>query len=124
MSESSTLGLAFTAVGAVSAIVAILLYLRTRRFLASAVSVPGVVTAMVESAGSEGGTVYRPVVQFTTVEGQTTTFTEMVGTNPPKHVPGSTVKVMYPPGNPGGARIPGWFRLWFGPGFAGLFAVA
>ena len=123
MSEPSTLGLAFLGIGAVSAIVALLLFMRTRRFLGDAVTVQGLVTGLVESSGGEGGTVWRPVVEFTTVEGQSVTFTDLVGNQPPKYTPGATVQVMYPPGNPQGARIPSWFRLWFLPAFSGLFAV-
>lgn len=70
MSDSSTVGLGLLAAGAVSALIAVALFLRSRRFLGNAVSVQGLVTAMEEGTGSEGGTVYRPVVEFTTVDGQ------------------------------------------------------
>jgi len=123
MTESSTTGLAFLGVGAVSAVAAILLFLRSRRFLEGAVSVQGLVTGISERSGSEGGTVYSPVVQFTTVEGQSLTFTDSVGQSPPKYSEGDTVKVMYPPDKPGAARIPSWFRMWFLSSFSALFAV-
>jgi hypothetical protein len=123
MNGSSTIGLAFLGVGALSLVIGILLYLRTRRFLGSAVSVQGLVTGMVEAQGSEGGTTYKPVVEFTTVDGQAVTFTDLVGSSPPRYAAGTTVKVMYPPGDPQAARIPSWFRLWFLSSFSALFGV-
>jgi hypothetical protein len=123
MSELKTVGLGLIAAGGVSAIVALLLYLRSRRFLEGAVRVQGLVTGLVESTGGESGSVYRPVIEFTTIDGQSVTYTDMVGNNPPKYTPGATVDVMYPPGNPQAARIPSWFRLWFLTSFAALFAV-
>ena len=106
-----------------SLLAAVLLFLRTRRFLSTAVAVSGTVMDMVARSGSEGGVVYSPVVQFTTVEGQAVTFTDSVGRSPPKYTPGDTVKVMYPPGRPEAARIPGWFSLWFLPSFSLLFGL-
>jgi uncharacterized protein DUF3592 len=89
----------------------------------SATAAQGLVTGLEEGSGGEGGTVYRPIVQFTTAEGQVATFTESVGSSPPRYSVGQTVRVVYPPGNPSGARIPSWFGLWFIPAFAALFAV-
>ena len=123
MSSAGTTGLVFGGIGAVSLIVGILLYFSRRRFLKTAVAAQGTVTGHVERSGSEGGTVYSPVVQFTTIEGQTLTFTESVASNPPRHQPGSMVKVLYPPGNPQAARVAGWFGLWFLPTFALLFGL-
>ena len=115
--------LIFVGIGAVSAIAAILLYISRRRFLRDAVSVQGTVTGHAARSSSEGGTSYAPVVQFSTVEGQTHTFTESVASNPPRHQPGASVKVLYPPDNPQAARVAGWFGLWFLPAFSALFAV-
>jgi hypothetical protein len=116
-------GLIFAGVGGVSLLIGILLYISRRRFLRDAVSVPGTVTGHVQRSGSEGGTVYSPVVQFTTMEGQALTFTESVASNPPRHQAGASVKVLYPPGNPQAARVAGWFGLWFLPTFALLFGL-
>ncbi len=118
-----TTGLAFIGVGAVSAIAALLLYMRARRFVENAVRVQGVVTGLAESHSSEGGTTYSPIVQFSTVEGQSHTFTESVSSNPPRYQPGATVNVLYPPDNPQKARVQGWFGLWYLPAFAALFGV-
>lgn len=116
-------GLIFIGIGALSAIIAVLLYMRTRRFLEDAVAVQGTVTGLSAHSSSEGGTTYSPIVQFTTVEGQAHTFTESVSSNPPRYQPGATVKVLYPPANPQKARVQGWFGLWYLPAFSALFAL-
>lgn len=118
-----TTALVFLGIGGLSLITGLVLFMSRRRFLRDAVSVQGTVTGHVERSGSEGGTVYSPVVQFTTMEGQALTFTESVATNPPRHQPGAPVKVLYPPGNPQAARVAGWFGLWFLPTFALLFGL-
>jgi len=123
MSEMSTVGLSFIGIGALSAIIAVFLYMRTRRFLEDAVAVQGTVTGLAQSHSSEGGTTYSPIVQFSTVEGESHTFTERVSSNPPRYQPGATVKVLYPPTNPQKARVQGWFGLWYLPAFAALFAL-
>jgi Protein of unknown function (DUF3592) len=110
-------------IGGLSLIAGILLIMSRRRFLRDAVSVQGTVAGHAERSGSEGGTVYSPVVQFTTMEGQALTFTESVASNPPRHQAGASVKVLYPPGNPQAARVAGWFGLWFLPTFALLFGL-
>ena len=120
----SQIGLILLGVGGLMAAIALFFYFRTRRFLEDAVPAQGVVTGLIEGSGGEGGTVYRPVVQFTTADGQTSTFTENVGSNPPRFSVGQTVKVLYSPTDPSRARIPGFFGLWFVPTFLGLFGAA
>ena len=119
----SQIGLIFLGVGGLMALIALIFFFRTRRFLESAVPAQGVVTALVESSGSEGGIVYKPVVQFTTADGQTAGFTGNVGSNPPRYSVGQTVKVLYSPTNPADARIPGFFGMWFVPVFLGIFGA-
>ena len=119
----SQIGLILLGVGGLMAAIALFFFFRTRRFLESAVPAQGVVTALVESSGSEGGTVYKPVVQFTTADGQTAGFTGSVGSNPPRYSVGQTVKVLYSPTNPSDARLPGFFGMWFVPVFLGIFGA-
>ncbi|MGH2710858.1 MAG: DUF3592 domain-containing protein [Actinomycetota bacterium] len=120
----SQIGLIFLGVGGLMALIALIFFFRTRRFLESAVPAQGVVTGLVASSGGEGGTVYKPVVQFTTADGQTAGFTGNVGSNPPRYSVGQTVKVLYSPTNPSDARIPGFFGMWFVPVFLGIFGAA
>lgn len=115
MSESATTGLAFLGVGVLCGAIAVFFLVRTRRFLAGAVDAQGTVISMVASSGSEGGTVYSPVVQFRAQDGQTVTFTDSVASSPPSHQAGDVITVKYSPGDPQSARIGTGFRLWFVP---------
>lgn len=115
MSESATTGLAFLGVGVLCGAIAVFFLVRTRRFLAGAVDAQGTVISMVASSGSEGGTVYSPVVQFRAQDGQTVTFTDSVASSPPSHQAGDVITVKYSPGDPQNARIGTGFRLWFVP---------
>jgi hypothetical protein len=51
------------------------------------------------------GTIYKPVVEFTTAAGLQVTFTDSTGSGSPAYKPGDTVDVVYAPGQPQGARI-------------------
>lgn len=77
-------------------------------------------------------TVYHPVLESTTKNGQSVRAKMNVGTNPPVARQGERVNVIYDPGHPSDAEIArkGWFRptlLLFlgilGPFFTGLFVI-
>ena len=58
---------------------------------------------------------YHPVVQFTTMSGKETTFTNVAGAYPPKYEIGETVEVYYNPEEPQDALVKDWLSLWWGP---------
>jgi hypothetical protein len=122
--DSSTLllvGVIFLAIGAVFIALAAFFLERIRRFLRTAVSTEGVVLELIESSGSEGGTVYQAVVQFETADGRTIRWQESMASNPPAGQVGDQVPMKYDPANPQQARVAKTFRLWFLPGlFASL----
>jgi Protein of unknown function (DUF3592) len=109
----NAVGPIFIAVGAIELAIGMFFYFRTRNFLASAVAVSGTVVEFQSSSGSEGGTVYKPVVSYQTYEGETRQFVDSIATNPPGFEVGETVPVAYVPGDPGRAKITKPFRLWF-----------
>jgi hypothetical protein len=113
MSEAATVGLIFVPTAAVLLGLAIFFFVRTRRFLARAIDTHGTVVELVASRSSEGGTTYKPVVQFTTPEGGTFQFTDSMSSNPPGFDVGEAAPVKYDPKNPQRARIGTGFRLWF-----------
>jgi len=86
--------------------------IHTRMFVAHAQSAPGIVVRMEEVSGlDDDGTVYEPVVNFTTATGQETTLTGY-GSNPPSYEAGEAVQVLYDPRDPGAARINDFWSLW------------
>jgi hypothetical protein len=124
MDEARLGGLIFIGVGGLGVLAALLLYLRGRKFLRTALSAQGTVVENVASSGGEGGTVYQPVIDFTTAEGQQVRFTGSVASSPPKYQPGQVVAVKYSPTNPQKARLPGIFGMWFLPLLFGVLGVA
>lgn len=60
-------------------------------------------------------TIHYPVVRFTTQEGKEITFRSARGSNTYSDALGESVKVLYLPANPEGARIGGFFEQYFEP---------
>ncbi len=96
---------------------------RTQVFLSTAASAPGVVTGLVRSQDSDGGSTYRPEVRFVASTGDTVDFVGSVGSSPPAYDRGEAVTVRYDPANPHDARLEGFFDLWFAPGLLGLLGT-
>jgi hypothetical protein len=65
----------------------------------------GVVIDLETRSTSDGGTVFHPVVRFVTAREQIIVFTSNVGTSPPAHRIGDSVKVRYDLDNPCHARL-------------------
>lgn len=116
-------GVIFLAVGAVQLGLGVFFFLRTRRFLSTAVSTDGTIVELIESSGSEGGTVYQAVVEFQTADGRTVRWQESMASNPPAGHPGDQVPMKYDPSDPDNARIAKTFRMWFLSGLFGLLGL-
>lgn len=89
------------------------LYQSTQDFLGTALSAQGTVVELVRSR-SRDSTTYAPVVNFTTNEGKTISFTSTTSSNPPSYTEGETVQVFYQADRPEAAKINGFFSLWGG----------
>ena len=107
---------------------------RTRRFLARAVRVPGMVTGLRRSPSSgNGGSTYRPQFAFRTYEGREVHTESSIGSNPPPARPGQSITVLYDPRDPNRARVDslvgrGGYIAWcftvFGAGFTVLCIIS
>ncbi|MDR3415389.1 MAG: DUF3592 domain-containing protein [Nevskia sp.] len=62
--------------------------------------------------GAESCT-YRPLVRFRTTAGQDIEFLSTMGSNPPDHRRGETVRVLYLTADPDQAAIDSWLDRWF-----------
>jgi hypothetical protein len=126
MDEGGTLllvGLIFLGIGAIQLGLGIFFFVRTRRFLRTAVEATGTIVELLESSGSEGGTVYQAVVEFQTAEGRSIRWQETMASNPPAGQQGDQLLMKYDPVNPQRARIARATRLWFLPGLFGLLGL-
>jgi hypothetical protein len=115
MSTDSTLGIVFSLVGGLLALIGVFLFIRTRIFIGKAQEVKGTVIQMVYSHSSEGGGGYSPVYQFKTLEGKAIVIHDSLSSNPPRFQVGQEVDVLYESGNPQKARINKWMNLYFVP---------
>lgn len=126
MNAISILKYLFSLIGIGLLIGAFLIYLNISGFMAEAVSAQGTVIDLVQSRSSSQRS-YRPVVRFSTEDGQTLEFTSSFGSNPPGYARGDSVQVLYPPDDPQQARIHSFLALWLMPiifaGVGGVFAL-
>jgi hypothetical protein len=109
------LGVVFSLIGTVSALVAAGLAWDLHQDRQSHVQVEGKVVGQRRSNRS-----YRRVVEFE-ADGQTATVTGVVGNSSPMFEVGETMTVLYPAGDPGKARIDHWTESGFGILFGGFF---
>jgi len=125
----------FTGIAAVAA--ALYISINTRTFLGEAARAEGTVVELQSSRDSRPGARsmhsgdtdgYRPVVVFSTPEGEKIRFISSASSNPPMYDRGEKVTVVYAPHNPHDARISSFFSLWGIPltlgSLGGLFLLA
>jgi len=126
MSTDLTLGIVFSLVGGLLALIGVFLFIRTRIFIGKAQEVKGTVIQMVysrtsSSSGSGGG--YAPVYQFKTLDGQNIVIQDSISSNPPRFQVGQEIDVLYESGNPQKARINKWMNLYFAPVLLGCMGL-
>ncbi|MBL8050685.1 MAG: DUF3592 domain-containing protein [Anaerolineales bacterium] len=115
MSADLIIGIVFSLIGGLMALIAVFLFVRTRMFMNTAQEVKGTVVRMVYSHSSDGGGGYSPVYQFKTIEGRLVEKQDSLSSNPPMFKEGQTIDVLYEPANPENARIKKWMSLYFLP---------
>jgi len=118
MSTDLTLGIVFSLVGGLLALIGVFLFIRTRIFIGNAQEVKGTVIQMVyrrTSSSSSSGGGYAPVYQFRTLDGQNIVVQDSLSSNPPRFQVGQEIDVLYESGNPQKARINKWMNLYFMP---------
>lgn len=113
MSSNLIIGVVFSLIGGLLAVIGIFIFIRTRMFISKAHEVKGTVIRMVYSHSSEGGGSYSPVYQFRTITGQTIEVQDGLSSNPPMFHEGQVIDVLYDPENPQKARIKKWMSLYF-----------
>lgn len=115
--------LIFPAVGLVLLAVAVVVWVKTRRFIAESFRVSGTVVALAARRGHKGGTTYSPVVEFVTREGAVRQFTDPVSSRPAGYGVGQRVEVLYHWRDHDRARLASPFRLYFVPALLGLMGL-
>ena len=113
MSTDLTVGIVFSLVGGLLALIGVVLFIRTRTYISQAQRVKGTVIKMVYSTSNGGG--YAPVYQFKTLDGQNIVIQDSLSSNPPRFQVGQEIDVLYESENPQKARINKWMNLYFVP---------
>jgi hypothetical protein len=100
---------------------------RTLDFIADSSRAAGSVVEMQTRQDSEGDTLFYPVVEFTTADGEIVRFRSSTGSNPPRFEVGEEVEVLYDPLLPENARVSSFVDLWLFPtillAFGGIFLL-
>ncbi|GAA2165665.1 DUF3592 domain-containing protein [Actinomadura napierensis] len=100
----------FTLVGGVFVVSGLRTALEHRRFLRTALRVPGTVTALRTEHSSSGSSsngpqvVYRPVLRFTTMDGRIVETASPFAANPAPARVGASLEILYDPADPTKAR--------------------
>jgi type II secretory pathway pseudopilin PulG len=123
----STIGIIFALVGIVLLAIGVTVFMRTRKFLATAVGAQGTVIAMVERERRDSKTkeihrTWSPQVRFAVGE-KTYDFTSSVSSSPPRYQEGQTIDVKYDPQDPNNAKVASGSSYWTGPIILGGLGV-
>ncbi len=92
-------------------------------FRKDAIAAPGVVVDLVATQGSKGGTVYKPVFEFTDRGDVARRVTGSIASSPPSFRRGEAVRVLYRSENPEGAQIDSFMESWFLPLIFGVLGT-
>jgi hypothetical protein len=96
----------------------------THSFKSAAIQTDGVVINLLESNGSDGGTMYSPVFAFSDQNGETHEIHSSFASYPPSHSKGEKVIVYYPSDAPKNAKLDGFFSMWGLAVIAGICSVS
>ena len=103
----------FIGIGAVFTVIGAFMLHGTQRFVASASTTQGtVVDWALHHDSDDGGSMYYPIVQFTTADGQPIEFEGSTGSSYRAFSKGAQVKVYYDAQDPQQARIGVFSELW------------
>ena len=118
-------GIIFAIIGIVMVVIAFVLSNNEQQFIRTATHVTGTVTQLLTSTDSKNNSSYKPVVQFTTTDGQEITYTSNISSNPSPYSIGQKVDIYYDPANPHSVVIAGQTGLIYliVGGMGGLFAL-
>jgi hypothetical protein len=95
----------FGGVAALMLVITLVAAISTSRALSREVSAPGRVVDLIPVAGSDGGILYRPVIDFTGVDNERYIVPAGSASRPPAYDVGEPVEIRYDPADPETARV-------------------
>ncbi|MCC6260105.1 MAG: DUF3592 domain-containing protein [Anaerolineales bacterium] len=103
--------------------VAAYMFVTARNFVRSASKTQGTVVRLEARPGSKGGTVYLPIFEFKTIDGQIITVPHDVASRPPNYRVGESVEILYNPANPQNAKLAGSSNFYMLPALLAAFGA-
>ncbi len=91
------------------------LFINTRKFVSTATKTKGTIVRLDPCEGSKGGTIYLPIFEFRTLDGQVITVAHDSAQKPAQYQVGQSIDVLYNPENPQGAKIGNSTNLYMLP---------
>ena len=110
------------AVGSGLLLVAVLLFVRVRRFVAGALRAQGTVISLTQHMHGSRAT-YSPVVSFTARDGREFEFHDPISSRPASHKIGDRVEVLYDWQDASRARLASPVRLYLAPAIVGFLGL-
>jgi hypothetical protein len=115
-------GGAFPLIGITLLVVGFFVYRSNQRALETGVLTTGTVVGMQERY-DEDGSMYAPIIRFTTIEGETVEFMSSTWTRPAEYGPGDSVEILYQSDAPQNAQIDSAFGRYGAPAILGVVGV-
>jgi len=100
------IGLALLTLGIIS-------FGRARRLMTNGSLVQATVVENIPSRGSEGGTMYTPLMEYS-INGRVRSFSPTASANPPAYTIGEKVSLIYDPNNSHDIRIRSYWGVYLG----------
>ena len=117
-------GRIFLGSGAVCLVVGAGFAIETTAFVLRATHTSATIMRFEEQTNDDGDVNYAPVFTYTASDRKQYTVRSIVATNPPGFEIGESIKVLYLPSNPAGARISSFWQLWFVTFSLGVTGIA
>lgn len=115
--NAQKLGVAiFGLIGVVFAVIGTVFFVKSATLKLTGETTQGRVVEVARKRDSDGDVTYQPTVDFTTVAGESVTFTSDVSSSSFNYAPGTPVGVIYDPSAPHDAAIDSVFTVWLFPG--------
>jgi hypothetical protein len=115
-------GGAFPLLGILLLVISFAIYRSNAGARETGVLTTGNVVGMEERYDSDGS-MYAPIIRFTTIEGEVVEFTSSTWSRPAAYGPGDTVEVLYQPDDPNGAEVDSAFERYGASAILGLVGL-
>ncbi|WP_197084169.1 DUF3592 domain-containing protein [Sphingobacterium sp. Ag1] len=98
-------------IGLALLMLSIVSFSRARRLMATGSRVQATVVENIPSRGSDGGTMYTPLMEYS-IDGSVRSFSPTASANPPAYAVGEKISLIYDPNNSNDIRIRSYWGVY------------